>query len=148
METLRLHPVSPAVLRTTANSFEFAGYRIPAGTLDRHLNLRSGAGLRRFLPEADGAPRGVIPMSIPPPPNGYYRQETGERGPPPGAPGGKGPEPRAAPEGAANGRHRTIRRLPAAPPSGRLGGERAAPARVRWVNALAGVTLGATFVRN
>lgn len=33
METLRLHPTSPAVLRTTANSFEFAGHRVPAGTL-------------------------------------------------------------------------------------------------------------------
>ncbi|MDE2925702.1 MAG: cytochrome P450 [Acidobacteriota bacterium] len=32
METLRLHPVSPAVLRTTANSFEFAGHRVRAGT--------------------------------------------------------------------------------------------------------------------
>ena len=32
METLRLHPVSPAVLRTTANSFEFAGCRVAAGT--------------------------------------------------------------------------------------------------------------------
>ncbi|MDE2826191.1 MAG: cytochrome P450 [Bacteroidota bacterium] len=32
METLRLHPVSPAVLRTVANSFVFAGHRIPAGT--------------------------------------------------------------------------------------------------------------------
>jgi cytochrome P450 len=32
METLRLHPVSPAVLRTAANSFEFAGYRVAAGT--------------------------------------------------------------------------------------------------------------------
>ena len=33
METLRLHPTSPAVLRTVANSFEFAGHTVPAGTL-------------------------------------------------------------------------------------------------------------------
>ena len=33
METLRLHPVSPAVLRTVANSFEFEGHTVPAGTL-------------------------------------------------------------------------------------------------------------------
>ena len=32
METMRLYPVSPALLpRTVSNSFEFAGYRIPAG---------------------------------------------------------------------------------------------------------------------
>jgi cytochrome P450 len=32
METLRLHPVAPAVLRTAANSFEFAGHTVPAGS--------------------------------------------------------------------------------------------------------------------
>ena len=32
METMRLYPLSPALLpRTVSNSFEFAGYRIPAG---------------------------------------------------------------------------------------------------------------------
>ena len=31
-ETLRLHPIVPIMVRTVANSFEFAGYWIPAGT--------------------------------------------------------------------------------------------------------------------
>jgi hypothetical protein len=31
-------------------------------------------GLRRFSPDADGAPGWVNPMSIPPRPNGYQRQ--------------------------------------------------------------------------
>ena len=31
-ETLRLHPVVPVMVRTVVNSFEFAGYWIPAGT--------------------------------------------------------------------------------------------------------------------
>ena len=32
LETLRLHPIVPVMVRTVANSFEFAGYWIPAGT--------------------------------------------------------------------------------------------------------------------
>ena len=32
LETLRLYPVAPALLRHTANSFEFGGHYIPAGT--------------------------------------------------------------------------------------------------------------------
>lgn len=31
LESLRLYPAAPAVFRSVANSFEFAGYRIPAG---------------------------------------------------------------------------------------------------------------------
>ena len=31
METLRLYPLAPVVLRTVANSFEFEGYHVPAG---------------------------------------------------------------------------------------------------------------------
>ncbi len=31
-ETLRLHPIVPVMVRTVANSFEFSGYWIPAGT--------------------------------------------------------------------------------------------------------------------
>lgn len=31
METLRMYPVIPGLLRTVANSFEFAGYTVPAG---------------------------------------------------------------------------------------------------------------------
>ena len=32
MEALRMYPIAPALRRTVSNSFEFAGYRIPAGT--------------------------------------------------------------------------------------------------------------------
>ncbi|MDE2913089.1 MAG: cytochrome P450 [Paracoccaceae bacterium] len=32
METLRLYPVAPAALRQAVNTFEFAGYTVPAGT--------------------------------------------------------------------------------------------------------------------
>ena len=32
LETLRLHPIVPVMVRTVTNSFEFAGYWIPAGT--------------------------------------------------------------------------------------------------------------------
>ena len=32
LETLRLYPVIPGLIRTAANSFEFAGYTVPAGT--------------------------------------------------------------------------------------------------------------------
>ena len=32
METLRIHPLGPALPRTVTNPFEFAGYHIPAGT--------------------------------------------------------------------------------------------------------------------
>ncbi len=31
METMRMHPVAPLLMRSAANSFEFGGYRIPAG---------------------------------------------------------------------------------------------------------------------
>ncbi len=52
METLRLHPVSPAVLRTTANSFEFAGYRVPAGTLVM-VGTSVGLALEEYFPEPE-----------------------------------------------------------------------------------------------
>lgn len=32
METLRVYPIAPALIRTVSNSFEFEGYTIPAGT--------------------------------------------------------------------------------------------------------------------
>ena len=32
METLRMHPVAPALTRTVTNAFDFEGYAIPAGT--------------------------------------------------------------------------------------------------------------------
>ncbi len=44
LETLRMYPVVPALTRTVSNSFEFAGYRVPAGaqamlgtTVSHHL---------------------------------------------------------------------------------------------------------------
>ena len=50
METLRLHPVSPAVLRTTANSFEFAGHRVAAGT-QVMIGTAVGHTLEEYFPE-------------------------------------------------------------------------------------------------
>ena len=52
METLRLHPVSPAVLRTTANSFEFAGYRVPAGT-QVMIGTAVGHTLEEYFPDPE-----------------------------------------------------------------------------------------------
>ncbi len=52
METLRLHPVSPAVLRTTANSFEFAGHRVPAGT-QVMIGTAVGHTLEEFFPDPE-----------------------------------------------------------------------------------------------
>jgi cytochrome P450 len=52
METLRLHPVSPAVLRTAANSFEFAGYRVPAGT-QVMIGTAVGHTLEKYFPDPE-----------------------------------------------------------------------------------------------
>ena len=52
METLRLHPVSPAVLRTTANSFEFAGHRVPAGT-QVMIGTAVGHTLEEYFPNPE-----------------------------------------------------------------------------------------------
>ncbi len=52
METLRLHPVSPAVLRTVSNSFEFANYRVPAGSLVL-IGTAVGHGLEEYFPEPE-----------------------------------------------------------------------------------------------
>ena len=52
METLRLHPVSPAVLRTTANSFEFAGHRVPAGT-QVMIGTAVGHTLKEYFPDPE-----------------------------------------------------------------------------------------------
>ena len=52
METLRLHPVSPAVLRTTANSFEFAGHRVPAGT-QVMVGTAVGHSLEEYFPDPE-----------------------------------------------------------------------------------------------
>ncbi len=52
METLRLHPVSPAVLRTTANSFEFAGHRVSAGT-QVMIGTAVGHTLEEYFPDPE-----------------------------------------------------------------------------------------------
>jgi len=52
METLRLHPVSPAVLRTTANSFEFAGHRVRAGT-QVMIGTAVGHTLDEYFPDPE-----------------------------------------------------------------------------------------------
>ena len=52
METLRLHPVSPAVLRTTANSFEFAGHRVAAGT-EVMIGTAVGHTLEEYFPDPE-----------------------------------------------------------------------------------------------
>ena len=52
METLRLHPVSPAVLRTTANSFEFAGHRVRAGT-QVMIGTAVGHTLEEYFPNPE-----------------------------------------------------------------------------------------------
>ena len=52
METLRLHPVSPAVLRTVANAFEFAGHTVPAGRLVM-IGTAVGHGLEEHFPQPE-----------------------------------------------------------------------------------------------
>ncbi len=52
METLRLHPVSPAVLRTTSNSFEFAGHRVSAGT-QVMIGTAVGHTLEEYFPDPE-----------------------------------------------------------------------------------------------
>ena len=52
METLRLHPVSPAVLRTVSNSFEFAGHIVPAGQLVM-IGTAVGHGLEEYFPQPE-----------------------------------------------------------------------------------------------
>ncbi len=46
METLRMYPVAPALLRTVSNSFEFGGYRVPAG-----IQAIIGTTVSHYLPE-------------------------------------------------------------------------------------------------
>ena len=52
METLRLHPVSPAVLRTVSNSFEFAGHKVPAGVLVM-VGTAAGHVLEEYFPDPE-----------------------------------------------------------------------------------------------
>ena len=46
LETLRMYPIIPAVTRTVSNSFEFGGYRVPAGA-----QLMLGTTVSHHLPE-------------------------------------------------------------------------------------------------
>ena len=52
METLRMYPVIPALTRTAANSFEFGGYRVPAGT-EIMLGTTVGHHLPEYFPEPE-----------------------------------------------------------------------------------------------
>ena len=52
METLRLHPVSPAVLRTVSNSFAFAGHTVAAGSLVM-IGTSVGHGLDEYFPQPE-----------------------------------------------------------------------------------------------
>jgi len=52
METLRMYPVVPALTRRVSNSFEFGGYRVPAGT-EIMLGTTVGHHLPEFFPEPD-----------------------------------------------------------------------------------------------
>ncbi len=46
LETLRMYPIVPALKRTVTNSFDFAGYRIPAGT-----QVLMAVAVPHYLPE-------------------------------------------------------------------------------------------------
>ena len=46
LESLRMYPIIPVLLRTVSNSFEFRGYRVPAGT-----QLLIGTTVGHHLPE-------------------------------------------------------------------------------------------------
>ena len=46
MEVMRMYPVTPAVRRTVTSSFDFGGYRVPAGE-----ELLFGMAVTHFLPE-------------------------------------------------------------------------------------------------
>ena len=46
METMRMYPVTPLLIRTAANSFEFAGHRIPAGE-----RVMIATAVPHYLPE-------------------------------------------------------------------------------------------------
>jgi len=78
-ETLRLHPIVPVMVRTVANSFEFAGYWIPAGTsvwvampVSHHLPELypdpERFDIDRFLPERreHGQPGAYVPFGFGP----------------------------------------------------------------------------------
>ncbi|MYC36268.1 MAG: cytochrome P450 [Chloroflexi bacterium] len=79
LETLRLHPIVPVMVRSVANSFEFAGYWIPAGTavwvampVSHHLPEiypdPHRFDIDRFLPERreHGRPGAYMPFGFGP----------------------------------------------------------------------------------
>ena len=52
LETLRMYPVVPALTRTVSNSFEFGGYRVPAGA-EIMLGTTVGHHLPDYFPEPE-----------------------------------------------------------------------------------------------
>ena len=52
METLRMYPIVPALMRKVSNSFEFGGYLVPAGT-DVMLGTTVGHHLAEYFPDPD-----------------------------------------------------------------------------------------------
>ena len=52
METLRIYPIIPALTRIVSNSFEFEGYRVPAGA-QVLLGTTVGHHLPEYFPEPD-----------------------------------------------------------------------------------------------
>ena len=52
LETMRMYPVVPALTRTVANSFEFEGYRVPAGA-QLLLGTTVGHHLPEYFPDPD-----------------------------------------------------------------------------------------------
>ena len=52
LETMRMYPVIPALTRTVSNSFEFEGYRVPAGA-QVMLGTTVGHHLPEYFPEPD-----------------------------------------------------------------------------------------------
>ena len=52
LETLRMYPVIPALTRTVSNSFEFEGYRVPAGA-QVMLGTTVGHHLPEYFPDPD-----------------------------------------------------------------------------------------------
>ncbi len=52
METMRMYPVVPALTRTVSNSFEFGGYRVPAGA-EVMLGTTVGHHLPEYFPDPE-----------------------------------------------------------------------------------------------
>ena len=52
METMRMYPVVPALTRTVCNSFEFGGYRVPAGA-EVMLGTTVGHHMAEYFPDPE-----------------------------------------------------------------------------------------------